>query len=408
MENAESYLKVAANRRVQEAYRYLGELYIKAYRFDEAASMYEEYIDMLAKKNEDIEPYKKRLELAGKAQRMMDKVENIQIIDSLVRDKKDFLSAYTLSEEAGTLMSFKDFFQTGEPVSSTVHINEIGDKIFYAYPDNQAHYSLFTQSKLLDKWGDEKRLPAAINNSGSSSNYPFILTDGVTIYYASEGNGSLGGYDLFVTRYNINSDTYLTPEQLGMPFNSLANDYMLAIDETKGLGWFVTDRNQPEGKVCVYLFIPDEQRSRLENDDPATKRSRARITSIADTWKPATDYTELIRLAHAHVPSGNKEAHREFEFVINSNLVYYNWDDIQSPEAKSFYEKFVELNKQINEFNQRLAELRSTYTQGNRSKKEQLKPSIIQAEEHLYDLLQQPGRLEKRARNAEINYLKNH
>ena len=53
----------------------------------------------------------------------MEKVEDVQIIDSLVVDKDDFLSAYILSEESGTLDSYKRFFRTNEPVSSTVYKN---------------------------------------------------------------------------------------------------------------------------------------------------------------------------------------------------------------------------------------------------------------------------------------------
>ena len=45
--------------------------------------------------------------------------------------------------------------------------------------------------------------------------------------------------------------------------------------------------------------------------------------------------------------------------------------------------------------------------EGNKARKEQLKPTILQAEEQLHALLEQPGELEKKARNAEINYLKN-
>lgn len=43
---------------------------------------------------------------------------------------------------------------------------------------------------------------------------PVCLSDGVTIYYATDGEG-LGGYDIFVTRYNTNTDSYLTPENVG-------------------------------------------------------------------------------------------------------------------------------------------------------------------------------------------------
>ena len=65
-----------------------------------------------------------------------------------------------------------------------------------------------------------------------------------------------------------------------------------------------------------------------------------------------------------------------------------------------------ELNKQIKELNEKLANLRASYSSGNSAKKEQLKPTILEAEEQLNNLLSQPDELEKKARNTEINYLK--
>ncbi|MDR1202322.1 MAG: tetratricopeptide repeat protein [Tannerellaceae bacterium] len=405
IENALKYLDTAIKRRVPEACLHLGELYTDIYYFDKAAEMYEEYIAQLAKKKQDVEVYQKRLEHVEKAQRMVERVENIQIIDSVVVNKNDFLSTYTLSEEGGSIAAYTDFFNAADQISSTVYMNEKGDKIYYARPTNDNRYCLFIQSRLLDVWGDEKQLPMNVNSS-DDDNFPFALSDGFTIYYASKGNGSIGGYDLFVTRYNPNSETYLTPEQLGMPFNSFFNDYMLVIDETKNLGWFVSDRHQPEDKVCVYLFIPDNQRSRIEGDDIELKRTRAAITSIKDSWKPGSDYTDLIRLAHMDIPSGKEEIHKDFEFVITNTITYYTLDEIKSPEAKSHYQKVIELTKQINNLHTKLEELRSNYSQGNRSRKEQLQSTILQAEEQLYSLYEQPGEWEKKARNAEINYLK--
>jgi hypothetical protein len=80
-------------------------------------------------------------------------------------------------------------------------------------------------------------------------------------------------------------------------------------------------------------------------------------------------------------------------------------NDIKSPEAKSLYEKRLDLSKQINELSYKLEDLRTVYAKGNATKKEQLKPTILQAEEQLYGMLRQPDEMEKRARNAEINYL---
>jgi len=296
--------------------------------------------------------------------------------------------------------------QIPHALSVTVYKNQKGDKIYYAHSTDGDRYCLFTQSMLMDEWGDEKQLPMNIN-SNDDDNYPFVLSDGATIYYSSKGNGSIGGYDLFVTRYNINSDTYLAPEQLGMPFNSPYNDYMMVFDEVKGLGWFVSDRFQPEGKACVYLFIPNPEHKRVESEDIEVKRARAAITAIRDSWKESSDYADLIRLSHTEIPYGEKKIEKDFEFIIGNNIVYYKLDDINSPEAKGYYEKVVALNKQIKELNEKLDGLRVSYAEGNKARKEQLKPTILQAEEQLNALLEQPGELEKKARNAEINYLKN-
>lgn len=403
--NAEKYLRVAAKRNVQESYRYLGELCYETYRFEESKEMYQEYIDLLTKKKQDTLPWEQKLELSKNALRMMEKTEDIQLIDSTVVDKESFLAAYKLSEESGSLMMFSDFFQLNG-VESTVYMNQKQDKIFYAQetPDNQ--YCLFTQSKLMDKWGDKKMLPMNVNSS-NNENYPFVLSDGVTIYYASTGNGSLGGYDLFVTRYNISSDSYLVPEQMGMPFNSPFNDYMMVLDETKGLGWFVSDRFQPEGKVCVYVFIPNSDRKRLETDNIELKRSRAAITSIKDSWVEASNYSNLIQLAHQEIISGTNEVKKDFDFVISDDIVYYTLSDFGSPEAKNYYEKVIALRKQLNELKVKLADFRKSYKAGSKTEKEQLASSILQAEEQLEELGNEPYELEKKARNAEVIFLRN-
>lgn len=406
-EAAEKHLQIAVKRKVQESFRYMGDLYFRTYRFEEALAMYEEYIAILTKKKQNTEAFEEKLNLAKRGQRMLDRVENIQIIDSVVVDKEAILNAYQLSDEAGSLAAFNEFFHANDTIFTTVYKNQKEQNIYYAKPNNEGYYSLHTQSKLMDKWGDEKQLPENINNPGSNNSFPFVLSDGATIYYASTNEESLGGYDIFVTRYNMNTETYLAPEQMGMPFNSIYNDYLLVIDEAKGLGWFVSDRFQPEDKVCIYLFIPDDTRSRIESDDIEIKRTRGMITSIRDSWKEEADYSALIQLAYQEA-SGSAGPQKDFEFVINDNTVYYTLADIKSPEAKSYYEKVISLKQQISEVEKRLAESRATYIKADRSTRTQLTAQIIQDEQLLEELIQKPYELEKKARNIEIQYLRTH
>ena len=109
----------------------------------------------------------------------------------------------------------------------------------------QGVFRFYTKFKSFDRWTDET--PVSGLDTDGDLRYPFLQNDGVTIYYAASGSESMGGLDIFVSRYNTATGKYLKPENIGMPFNSEANDYLYVIDEDNNLGWFATDqRAQPE------------------------------------------------------------------------------------------------------------------------------------------------------------------
>ena len=97
------------------------------------------------------------------------------------------------------------------------------------------------------------------------------MADGVTLYFAAQGVNSMGGYDIFMSTFDLDKGVFYSPENIGLPFNSTANDYLLAIDDINHLGWLVTDRRQPEDKVCIYTFVPTASRRRHQ---PHQRRDR--------------------------------------------------------------------------------------------------------------------------------------
>lgn len=50
---------------------------------------------------------------------------------------------------------------------------------------------LYSRIRLLDGWSEPEPL-MSLNEQGNV-NYPFLMSDGITLYYASDGEGSLGG-----------------------------------------------------------------------------------------------------------------------------------------------------------------------------------------------------------------------
>ena len=400
-EASEKYLIIAASKQTEEADLYLGRLYYMWYEFEKASSHFESHLALLQKKgstDDEITSTESLLKQAKRAGRLLTNTEDIQIIDSVVVDKNDFLSSYRLSAESGIV-------EKGRGDVRSVHTNQLQNKRYYDQLDSTGVYAIYSQQKLLDGWSDEVQLPEVINSLKGANGYPFMMTDGVTIYYASEGHESIGGYDIFVSRYNNNTDTYLTPEQLGMPFNSIYNDYMLAIDELSEIGYFATDRFQPEGKVVIYTFIPNEKKTRIEGEN-AILKNRAMITSIQDSWREEQGYATLLQHVQKYLSSDLNTKNHEFTLVINDERVYHTWSDFKSDAAKSLFMDAQRQKGQLDELNANLENNRLKYSKASANADPALRKTILELEQMQKEMHPKYRELIVQARNAEIKHLR--
>ena len=174
-------------------------------------------------------------------QQMLISTQKVVFIDSMVVRKNDFLRYIPLSHDAGTLEQ-KDFM--GQ------FTNELRDHRLTTIFNQKDSATHIVQSDFIgNRWTPQQRLEGIGN---ASANFPFLMPDGTTLYFAQQGENSIGGYDLFVTRYDSDTGTFLRAENLGMPFSSTANDYLYAIDEANNLGYFVTDRYDHQSDKPVF------------------------------------------------------------------------------------------------------------------------------------------------------------
>ena len=407
--NAEKYLVVGASKKIQEAFRYLGQLYSEQYRYEEAEENFSAYEAMLIKNNQPTEKYENAIKQATLGNQMIKGVEKVAIVDSIIVNKSNFLNAYKISEESGSLSPFNEFFETEGNNEGIVYQTELGNKLYYGDKGKGNHLNIYTKTKLLDQWSESALLPTSIN-SGSDANYPFVMSDGITIYYASKGKGSVGGYDIFVTRYNSDTDNYLNPENVGMPFNSPFNDYMYVIDEFNNLGWFASDRYQPEGKVCIYIFIPNESKQIYDYDstDNGKLISLAKISSIKESWKGREADVKAAKERLAEVRNSKPQAkeNNEFEFVINDNITYTRQADFTSPKAIELVKKWQQALSDYKEQAQKLEKQRDTYYKSTKDKQNSLAPGILDLEKRVEQMDNEIKLLEISIRNEENNFLK--
>ena len=326
---------------------------------------------------------------------MREMTQQIVIIDSIVTSKDQFLASIRMSAESGKLMTTGSFYRNNQ--NGILYLNEMGNKVYFSQPDGH-QLQLYTADKLGNEWSRPQRLEG-ISEGIDEASYPFMLTDGVTFYFAGKGEESIGGYDIFMTRYDSRSGSFLKPENIGMPFNSEANDYMYAIDEANRIGYFVSDRRQPEGKVCIYIFIPQETRKTYDAAKYTDEQIRgfADITSIADTWgNGAERKAALDRIKSKYSPI-------DVPGQLVSTGDAASAVEYHSKEAMSLYQKLLKEQNSLDIVNSRLEQLRQKYHQANANERRQMKSEILKLEEDAIQLYANVKQLDKATRNAEIN-----
>jgi hypothetical protein len=322
---------------------------------------------------------------------MLQATQKLLIIDSIVVAKDSFIDYIPLPPECGSIKRTKYGYQ---------FVNEIGDKMFYSICDTMGSARIYSKDKEGDQWGDRHFVEAL----GDPSNYPFLMADGVTLYFSHKGSESIGGYDIFVTRYDDVDNTYLKPQNIGFPFNSTANDYLYIVDEIDSLGWFVTDRRQPAGRVCIYTFVPSPSRENLsiERDGAALVRSRAAIHSISETW--VGNYTELAlaekRLKRLKEHKG-RPIERKFKFHINDDVTYTDIEQFTVPENKKRIQQIHEMEQMLAKNEKELEEARIKYRQANRFDRTALGSEILKAEKEVEQLRADIKATEKKIRIVE-------
>ncbi|MFR1988172.1 MAG: hypothetical protein ACLS29_08980 [Prevotellamassilia sp.] len=156
---------------------------------------------------DSLEAYIKRANLGAD---MLRGTERITFVDSFKVHRNAVLSVIRLSHEAGRLVDTQSpeaqLRTLPASIGQYAYINELTDRMFCAVSQKKGEPKTISQAFHVGKgWGAAETLDGMTNGNNQAN--PFMMPDGSMpiLYFAQQGEESLGGYDLFVTRYN--SDT---------------------------------------------------------------------------------------------------------------------------------------------------------------------------------------------------------
>jgi outer membrane protein OmpA-like peptidoglycan-associated protein len=88
-------------------------------------------------------------------------------------------------------------------------------------------------------------------NSEFDEDSPFLALDGKTLFYATNGPKSTGGFDIMKTRVNADG-SFTSPENMGFPLNSTHDDIFFTTIGSGETGYFTSYRKGGFGEKDIY------------------------------------------------------------------------------------------------------------------------------------------------------------
>lgn len=211
---------------------------------------------------------------------------------------------------------------------------------------------LYVIEKVRDgSWGKPENLGPLINTD-KNEDAPYLHPDGETFYFASEGHGSVGGYDIYKTTIEDEHGLlFSAPENLGFPINTPDDDLdfhvspngkrvYFADNRDEGLGdkdiWYVNLDYEETNMYLLHGFVFDSvEFSNHRRGVIGSKReplnaeiqieavnSPKRIERITSTnLSQEGKYQILLNEGYQYKVSFNAKGHKPFEVLIDTRTL---------------------------------------------------------------------------------------
>lgn len=263
-----SYFQVALKNPAdapKEVKFYLAKTYHVNYRFDEAIKYYTEYKQIASSSNIKKLEVDREIQACKNGKRLLSNLSDLIIITKKQLNEEDYFKAYDIKSIGGKLLVKPDEYKSGydkrKKDKSVVYLPKTAERLYYSsYGDggNNGRDIYYVNKLPNGSWSKATLLPSTIN-SEYDEDYPFLHPNGKTLYFSSKGHNSMGGYDVFKTTYNSETQTWSKPENLEFPINSPDDDILFVTDSLEKTAYFSTGRYSPYKKIDV-LKINTERR----------------------------------------------------------------------------------------------------------------------------------------------------
>lgn len=274
-EKAIGYLRYASVRNVPfDVYFYLGLAYLNTYQFEDAIANFRWFEKSGSKKELRELAVSNYISMAQNGLYLIKYFKIPQVYKKESAYKGDFYASYDIKGLEGRFFDRYLYLKHERDSLAEQSILFVPDFMepnevlyFSAKNKKRGDYDIFRITKRADDtWSDPENLGDIINTP-FDENYPFVHADGTTLYFASKGHYSMGGYDLYCSSWDWETQEWTEPENLDFPINSPFDDVLFVPSPDKKFACFASDRDLLESKYQVYKIRLDNQNSYSEYVD---------------------------------------------------------------------------------------------------------------------------------------------
>ncbi|MEA1872802.1 MAG: OmpA family protein [Bacteroidota bacterium] len=146
----------------------------------------------------------------------------------LVHDDNDNGNIYISTFENGSWTNAEKLNKNinSRKWESHATIAKTNDKLYFtsAKKGGKGDLDLYV-SELTEEggWGVPMTIGDNLNTEFHEET-PFLIDGGNQLYFASEGHGNMGGFDMFVSVFDSIENEWAKPKNLGFPYNTVGND----------------------------------------------------------------------------------------------------------------------------------------------------------------------------------------
>lgn len=208
---------------------------------------------------------------------MMDYCSKPMVVAKQKFSISDFFLFYPMPDKSWRAKPNQLDSLSDEPFVRATYIPEGAGTIFYSALESEGGVRNIYQTHFQDTTWSAPELINEQMTSLSNEIYPMLSPDGNSLYFASKGLYGMGGYDLYVSTFNKDTQDWGTPVNMGFPLSSPYDDFLYFSTDDGRYSIFASNRECSRDSVFLYVLEYDSMPVRSRISDVAELRELATL-----------------------------------------------------------------------------------------------------------------------------------